>query len=559
MSIYLICIAVALSGLTASPHQEEAGFTFPAQLAWTFNAEEREATEYRTAIFSSAVTDSTRVYFTGSNGVLYALYKKNGELAWSFSVGGMFDLSIYQFSDDRIAVASGTSVYCLNSENGIVNWITDSASEITAGLTGNEDFVYYGSAGGDVVCLDGKSGSERWRQKLPSESGLAIKSSLLLHEGFLYCGNDAGSVFSLSLDDGAIKWRFEAGGSVRSGLVVRENLLYFGSEDNYVYALNLDNGTLKWKQRTAGDVNGQPIVDDNYLYISARDRTLRIYKLGSGRPIRQSPINLGFNFSAKPLLVNDRLFFPQSKTLMARSRMQNFTMAGTYVSPADITSSAIYDADSGFIYFGCRNGTFVAIASADAKLKAPTVADSTNVEPSHQPAQLVQDPSATRKEEPKTVVDEGNNPSTDPELSRQKTDEPVLGGDEKNDEDLAIKSGEELTTETALHTAQLLMKRGDLERAGEMWQMALKDKAMELFTVNIGLYCQEKSVRSLLATLADEETMIIPSPRNGKICYFVCVGRYKDRDKAVEQNTRLGEKFPELPRGKIYRMDSFFS
>jgi outer membrane protein assembly factor BamB len=97
----------------------------------------------------------------------------------------------------------------------------------------DERHVYFGSADGNVYCLDKRDGSIVWTYKTadslkatPTIAGDRIIASGLDH--YIYC---------LDRKDGTLLWKFKTGFEVDCSSAVIDNRVYFGGEDSFFYCL----------------------------------------------------------------------------------------------------------------------------------------------------------------------------------------------------------------------------------------------------------------------------------------------------------------------------------
>lgn len=609
---HAIAILLSVAGITAA-QDERPPITFPFRTISQFSLPDREVTGFQKAIFSDPVLDERRVYFAGTNGVLYARYKDSFASAWTFSVDNPIQLALCLAPGDRIVLAAGSSVYCLRRLDGLVLWIADVQNPVTAGVLSDGERIVVADSSGGVLCLNAADGATVWRQPGVGEATSAIRSPLLSNEGTVFAGSDGGIVIALSMRDGRIIWTARAAGPVRSGFAVADGTLYFGSDDNYVYALNAATGSLAWRQRTPGDVSGRPVVRDDVLHISARDRTIRLFNAGNGHPLDQSPITLVENFDAAPLVSNDLLIYPQRNTIVARALLQNYITRGAFLAPAEISTAIVRDeATPGLFYCGTRTGEFLAIGSVEWQIGPQPIVDTAAVAPppvvtevtetAAQPEERPrrdrtrrpdekQDPqparSDTQPETPKTEPADAK-PAT-PEQAQplpveaektepEKTPEPITEAEpeKKNDEltigdaapatveppapapyDLALAAAVGMEPAAALAAAQEFLSAGDIPAAAAHFLRGYSPERETKYTVSLGLYCLDGSVAALVDRYKDEDVVLFARKRGEQVCYFVCLGIFDDKPAAQAWIDGAGELLDKSTTPRAFRLDSF--
>jgi outer membrane protein assembly factor BamB len=107
----------------------------------------------------------------------------------------------------------------------------------------DERHVYFGSADGNLYCLDKRDGRLVWKYKTndslkatPTIAGDKLIASGLDH--YIYC---------IDKDTGTLIWKYKTGFEVDCSAAVIDGRVYFGSEDGFFYSLNLEDGALIYK------------------------------------------------------------------------------------------------------------------------------------------------------------------------------------------------------------------------------------------------------------------------------------------------------------------------
>jgi outer membrane protein assembly factor BamB/TolB-like protein/DNA-binding winged helix-turn-helix (wHTH) protein len=127
-----------------------------------------------------------------------------------------------------------------------------------------DDAVLVGS-GEDLVALDLRNGSARWRRRLPGEPG----TPPVISDGLAVVGARDGTVVALDAANGVERWRFVTGEDVISPPALADGVLYVGSRDGHLYALDLHDGRERWRRRV-GVVHGGAAVIDDLVMVGAR-------------------------------------------------------------------------------------------------------------------------------------------------------------------------------------------------------------------------------------------------------------------------------------------------
>lgn len=243
---------------------------------------------------SAPAIDDKRVYFGSDNGIFWAIYQKNGSVAWKFKTGehaegkGIFSDPVVH----KDAVYFGSydgNFYALDRNNGKLIWKYMDADFIgsSPAIAPDLEMIFVGlefglfKKQGGIVALDFK-GKKIWESRM----------SQFVHCSPAYCaekkvvaigGNDH-QVYLFDAKTGKLKWKFKTGGEVKASLVfdTDRNLLLFGSFDKNLYALDIDTGEVKGKMETGEIIYSTPKVYKGDVFFSSLDKYLYSMNLDSG-------------------------------------------------------------------------------------------------------------------------------------------------------------------------------------------------------------------------------------------------------------------------------------
>ncbi|MGA2628996.1 MAG: PQQ-binding-like beta-propeller repeat protein [Terriglobia bacterium] len=185
------------------------------------------------------------VLYCGSmDGNLYALDAKSGQLKWKFKTAGnsFFPLGEVQSTP---TVADGTVyfgsrdgfLYAVDALSGEKKWAySHEGSWCISGPAFADGLVFAGSSDGQFVnAVDSKTGTEKWRFKMPAR----VFTSGAIADGNVYFGSWGGEVMWFETKTGKGRGGAMAEAAVQASPVVVDGVLYFGSDDGYIYAVEL--------------------------------------------------------------------------------------------------------------------------------------------------------------------------------------------------------------------------------------------------------------------------------------------------------------------------------
>lgn len=575
MKKYSLCFAFFLFlifSLSSLAQDRSQPFNLPLDKVWKFTVEARETTGYRTAIFATPLFDNLKIYLASANGTISAIFKGDQQLSWQFLANESIRLEMI-LKGYNLFVASGKDIFALEKNTGAVNWVFSAEANIVAGLVNEDKCLAFADLEGKIYCLDSEDGKLLWQ--FAEEELSAVTSEIIIVEGQLIYGNEKGVVNCLNIKDGSKRWTFKTEGAVRSGFCHYEGLLYFGSDDNYIYALNRTNGSQRWKQRTAGDVRGYPIIAGDFLFISSRDRTIRVVDKKSGSFSHLGVIKLTKNSNVRPLVIDETMVYSQEKEIAGIGPNNNMMSFGRITLENDVTSPPAFDDREKLLYVGLRDGSLQALSSRNQLEEKRMVKDETAKvsEPEagvirvSDPVKIDKKKGENKKKIPAPVEKKENEPEADNEINKKPevVNQPVekIVSPEIIEPDSAMKETieNEISGESgSLHEEAIAaLKKDGFARAAFLCRHLLKDKAESHFTISMGLYCKEDSIKELLKKLNPEQSYLFAKQYKDSVCYFVCSGIYPDKAAAAEDITKIKEILGQAAEVKSYRLDSFIN
>jgi len=219
-----------------------------------------ESTDTATAIAGDVIIGS------GQSAKVKALNRLTGDELWSFDVG-TFAFAPPLIVDKTVYIATYEKLYALDLSTGELAWEAPLGGQMGfVGTPAAQGDTVYINVGGLLVALDRANGQQRW--KIESQMQFFW---LALGHGLVYIGNANGYFYAYDQASGEERWKFKSKfgvDEVWSAPAVAGDTIYTGSRDHNVYALNAESGERKWAFQTAGDAVGDPVVSEGVVYLS---------------------------------------------------------------------------------------------------------------------------------------------------------------------------------------------------------------------------------------------------------------------------------------------------
>lgn len=208
------------------------------------------------------------------------------------------------------AVTSDHTLYSIDIDSGIVNWVYTIGRPLTA-----DPVLYKYKQDPDSVLVrydeilllsrdrllvvDKDTGERKWWVDLPfptSSPPTGTAENVLV-------GSWDDRVYAVKKDapHGEV-WKWRTGGDIVAGGVEYEPVYIAVSRDGWIYAFNQVRGEFRWKKQTRGPIEARPVAYQDKLYVVSMDYSMYCYDLQAsvrewrfetGGPIRQSPVVIG--------------------------------------------------------------------------------------------------------------------------------------------------------------------------------------------------------------------------------------------------------------------------
>lgn len=231
-----------------------------------------------------AMNDTT-LFGGASDGRVYAVIKRTGEIAWIMQ---------YSSSFDSQPILSGSRLYI-----------------------GNED--------GTLFALNQLTGKTYWRYRTRG----AVRGHAVVVKGVVYFGSSDGYVYAVDEARGRLLWRKRTGAGVQAVAAASDGILV-ASLDNFVYFLSLHKGEQVWKRQLPGRLAAQPLIsNDGALFTPLSGDAGIVLDLHDGKQLNTLPVGEDSNTSAAPIAAGSIVFLTTRHGLMAFSRPPETRQSGS--------------------------------------------------------------------------------------------------------------------------------------------------------------------------------------------------------------------------------------
>ena len=171
--------------------------------------------------------------------------------------------------------------------------------------------VYASTLGGELQCLDLKSGKLLWKylsapKPEPDTFIPGFPAAPTVSADTVFVGDEDGVFHAVDRKTGKRRWVFQTQAEVNSSAVVIGDRVIFGSWDANLYCLDTRTGKKVWTFATADRINGSPAIAGKYTFVTGCDQHLRMINIETGK--QEHDMELGSFMIASPAIVDNMLY-----------------------------------------------------------------------------------------------------------------------------------------------------------------------------------------------------------------------------------------------------------
>jgi outer membrane protein assembly factor BamB len=212
--------------------------------------------------------------------------------------------------------ASDGRVYAVVKKSGEIAWMMQHNASFSSQPVLNGSRLYIGSDDGNLFALNQATGKTTWRYRTRGP----VRGRPVIVNGVIYFGSEDGYVYALIEETGRLRWRKRTGAGVQAVAAAGGGILV-ASLDNFVYFLSLNHGDQVWKRQLPGRLASQPLIAvDGALFTPLSGDAGVVLDPRDGKQINTLPIGEDNNTSAAPIIAGGLVFLTTRHGLMAFSR-----------------------------------------------------------------------------------------------------------------------------------------------------------------------------------------------------------------------------------------------
>lgn len=187
--------------------------------------------------------------------------------------------------------------HAVDAAHGTALWTWAGPNRIDGRAVVAGEAVVFVDGRNDLICLDRRDGTLRWRFPLydPAHAAAPLPenptfnrrtASPLVVADTVYCGSADGGLYAVDVTHGRKRWRHEAGAPIFSGVAeIEPGIVAFGCMNGAVVLLDRRTQTEVARYQTGGAVVTTPVLAGGNLIVGSRDYLLHAISRADGRAV----------------------------------------------------------------------------------------------------------------------------------------------------------------------------------------------------------------------------------------------------------------------------------
>ena len=184
-----------------------------------------------------------------------------------------------------------TNLYCLDADNGDINWTYKTEGYITSSPAVADGAVYVISQepdSGALYKIDANDGSLIWKKALPYQltfmGGTDLHASPTVGDGMVFASSNTQEYYGINAGTGDIEWTYRDETALEfivCSTIYKDGLLFLIDKFSIV-CVNATNGHAIWSTYLGEELYVSPSYADNKLYVVTDQRSIYVINATNG-------------------------------------------------------------------------------------------------------------------------------------------------------------------------------------------------------------------------------------------------------------------------------------
>jgi outer membrane protein assembly factor BamB len=264
-----------------------------------------------------------------------------------------------------------------------VKWTTEVGegtsryAQLLAGPVVVDGIVYVMDAKSLISAWNSADGKRLWETDVTptDDDSQAWGGGIAFDGGRIYATSGYGQILALDAKDGSIKWRAPAGAPLRGAPTVADGRIFVITVDNQLQALSTEDGHRLWSYDAvpeSAEIAGSasPAIEGNVVIASFSSGEVVALRVENGRQIWTDSLSATRRFDAMSTLADIR-----GRPVIDRGRVYVVSHSGRMAAIDARTGNRVWEQDVGGIYAPWVAGDFIYVLSSNNALVCLTRAD----------------------------------------------------------------------------------------------------------------------------------------------------------------------------------------
>ena len=231
--------------------------------------------------------------------------------------GNLSPLDVFVYENFLFSISHDGRIKKIDLSSGKFIWEKTFDFKVTAGISGDSDYLFFVSSEGDLWCLD-HSGKELWKTYV----GGQVAVSPLPYALSVTVKLNYNKFVQLNSLDGSIKWQYQSSNppltiNTQGRMVYGDGVIYSGLPEGKLAAIEAETGALIWEASAssskrlteidrANDITSQPMIDGMIIYaISSNNGKINAIDRKTSQIVWDRPLSsfLGLNLYGNDIIV----------------------------------------------------------------------------------------------------------------------------------------------------------------------------------------------------------------------------------------------------------------
>jgi outer membrane protein assembly factor BamB len=244
------------------------------EIRWVYPRE-----DYLEPIISGPVVILNKVYFSTSDGEVYALDAATGYKEWGFQAGDKIWSTPASDGKTVYVTSFDNKLYALNAEDGEKKWEFETEGALAATPLVYDDKVYIGSLDRYLYAVDANDGSQEWKFM----GGNWFWAKPVAYNNVIYAPCLDGKVYILDAESGGeIADAVDLGSPISASPVLVDDKIMVASQQGVIYTLDTGSHIGRQLAKLEKEVYGSLCAGDGVIYIHTQDLTIHPVDANTG-------------------------------------------------------------------------------------------------------------------------------------------------------------------------------------------------------------------------------------------------------------------------------------